>query len=151
VTVRHLCSRCGATDHGRPSVVGADGEQLPLDVSFSRTTGFAIAAATSESQVGIDVESIARIERHSVADVLLHHGELATSTREVARLWVAKEALLKATGDGLNLDLREIELEVSGSHAIVKTWPAGRPTPDSTITLFQLSDDVVGALAQLRR
>jgi 4'-phosphopantetheinyl transferase len=127
-----------------------DGEALPWDVSFSRTPRSAVAASTSEGRVGIDIESTALIARHSVVDALLHKGEAVTSARDVARLWVAKEALLKATGDGLNIDLREIKLEVSGSRAIVKTWQPGHPVPDSTITFFELSDDVVGALALIR-
>jgi 4'-phosphopantetheinyl transferase len=149
--VTHLCPRCGGTDHGRPAVVGTDGEALPWDVSFSRTPAAAAAAASGDARVGVDIESTVLIERHPVVDALLHPSELAISGRELARLWVAKEALLKATGDGLNVDLREIQLAISAERATVVAWPAGRPFPVATVTFFDVSDDIVGALAELGR
>ncbi len=152
------CAECSSTQHGQPFVEFVDGSPCPCFVSFARTVGAEAAAARSEGPVGIDVESRAALSAHAVADVLLHPDELAaiadltpTEADElIGGTWVAKEALVKATGHGLRLDPRGIRLRLGGDTATVESWPAElglRDTP--RITLFPLTVDAVGAVAEL--
>lgn len=158
VTVVHRCSACGSADHGPPFVEFATIANAEFSVSFSRAAGLQVAVARRAGGVGIDIDSATRIAAHPVDAVLLHPAEelalaaLPPSDARIrrARLWVAKEALTKATGLGLRADLREIQLEITGERASVRRWPAelGLARPPH-ITLFAISDDVVGAIAEL--
>lgn len=85
--IRHTCPTCGATDHGRPTA--DDGRAL----SRARCDGV-VLAATGDGPLGVDVE---RIGTPAPAGVVAHPSE----TGDPLRLWVRKEALLKATGLGL--------------------------------------------------
>jgi phosphopantetheinyl transferase len=109
-------------------------------VSFSRTSGYEVAAARVGDAIGLDVESVARVAAHPVDGVLLHPAERRAlegldpdaADRYRAQLWVAKEAELKRRGTGLRSDPRELMM-----------LPIARPG----LTLFDLDADVVGALA----
>ena len=77
--VHQLCVRCGSSDHGRPSVRVADG--AAPHVSWSYADGLAAVAWTWVAPVGIDVEA---------TDDVRHRAD-----------WTLREAVLKATGEGL--------------------------------------------------
>jgi 4'-phosphopantetheinyl transferase len=152
----HHCPRCGSSDHGRPIVETTEGVAAGPQVSFSRSSGFAAAAAVGRGKLGVDIESIAGIARHSVEEVLLHPGErddligllAADRPRALARLWVAKEAVLKATGEGLRREPRDIRLRLVTGGATVVGWPpTGTRLDTATIRFFDINDDVVGAIA----
>jgi phosphopantetheinyl transferase len=155
VAVHHLCPHCGGDDHGQPFVGGAAATTRACVVSFSRTAGFEVAVARAGGSVGIDVESVSRISSHSVDDVLLHPEErkqmhrLANdaAVRYRARLWVAKEATLKSTGDGLRTDIREIHVEIDGQRGFLESWPSALALRELRVTFFDVSADVAGAVA----
>lgn len=95
LVVEQRCPDCGGTDHGRPTIAGAD-----IHISLSHTRGW-VAAVAAEQPVGVDVERV----RPVVAGVLtrtLSEAEQAwlrcqpDPERAFARLWVRKEALVKA-------------------------------------------------------
>jgi 4'-phosphopantetheinyl transferase len=68
--------------------------------------------------------------------------------RYLASLWVCKEAVLKATGDGLRVEPSLIAVRLHGETAKVESWPDTlRLAAQPRLTLFDLSLDVVGALA----
>ncbi len=139
VLVSHHCDHCGASDHGRPAVSLRHGDPS-VSVSFSRTGRYRVAAARVGAPIGVDIESVAAVARHPVDDVLLHPAErqalrgvdAGEADRFRARLWVAKEAVLKRSGTGLRADLRDLRIELDV-----------RPG----LTVFDLDADVVGALA----
>ncbi len=92
IVIEQHCARCDSTEHGAPSVAGADA----VEVSFSHARG-QVAAVAATRRCGIDVEKVSR------------GPDRALSEREVAwvagqedaayaftRLWVRKEALVKA-------------------------------------------------------
>lgn len=152
------CPECGSADHGRPFVEFADGRASGCWVSVARSTGFETAAARLDGPVGIDIESRSAVSQHPVAATLLHPGETdelekldpPAADARLASLWVAKEALLKATGTGLRTDPRGIRLRVSSGSVIVDRWPAELAlTTSPHLTLFDVTDDIVGALAEL--
>jgi phosphopantetheinyl transferase len=106
---RH-CPRCGAADHGRPTVRGGG---IEFSVSSS---GRLAAVAVADRPVGVDVE----LARTGVAPL-----DAALSPREqdalvgldghrrdgaLLRLWTAKEAVLKAAGRDLGDDPSRIDV-----------------------------------------
>ncbi|MFJ2757920.1 4'-phosphopantetheinyl transferase family protein [Nocardioides sp. NPDC087217] len=92
IVIEQRCARCDSTEHGAPSVAGA----AAVRVSLSHTRG-QVAAVAAGRRCGIDVEKVTR------------GPDRALSPREAAwvagqedaayaftRLWVRKEALVKA-------------------------------------------------------
>lgn len=105
--------------HGEPRYFIA-GEPIPLKVSFSRSGNW-LAAALAETRVGVDLEdSAARaFADTAVEDVMATDTEKAAIAavpvpnrpRLRAQIWVRKEALLKASGQGLRVDPRSVETD----------------------------------------
>lgn len=103
---REPCAHCGGP-HGRPVVPGN-----AVHFSLSHTSGL-VMIALAGAPVGVDVERVP--DPDTVADVAsqLHPRErtelaalpAAQLPAAFSRCWTRKEALLKATGVGLNEDL----------------------------------------------
>jgi phosphopantetheinyl transferase len=96
---------------------------------------------------------------HPVEEMLLHpeerqrisHLGSAAARDHLGSLWVAKEALVKSTGDGLRIDLTQILIRIDGTSASVQSWPSTLALiVPPRVTLFPVSEDVVGALATQR-
>lgn len=118
VEVASRCPSCGMGDHGRPFVEG----QPELGITLSHTCGV-VAAALAWGAVGIDVE----VREHRLPDDIVVE---ALTPRELdavlaapeplsafLRVWVCKEALVKAGAVGLN-DIARVDIShVIGSHA----------------------------------
>jgi hypothetical protein len=163
VVLRTRCARCGSAGHGKPLVespLGHDG--LPFQTSLSRSGSYTVVAVSTDAPVGVDIEGVADIARASI-DAALHASELRDLAGLPARdraarlavLWTAKEAVLKATAVGLNLEPSLLELRVEGRTVELVGWPEALPVlPGATgsafvgITLFELPG-IVGAVAVL--
>jgi len=121
------CPACGGP-HGKPALA-ATGEE-GLHVNLSHAGDRVVVAVTRAGPVGIDVE------RH---DATLFEGfdDIALSTAEragIARLpprslaaaraqsWVRKEAILKATGQGLTVPLSDVEVSAPDEPARLLAW-----------------------------
>ncbi|MEO9323377.1 4'-phosphopantetheinyl transferase superfamily protein [Nocardioides sp. C4-1] len=96
VALEQRCPTCGGP-HGRPRVVGHPG----VHATLSHTRG-AVAAVASSAPCGVDVERV-RPGLTAPPDVLtdaeavwLGARPASTSAADLARLWVRKEALVKA-------------------------------------------------------
>jgi phosphopantetheinyl transferase len=159
VTVERHCANCDSREHGHPSAHRSGLPAVSCSVSFSRTSGHAVAAALRGEAVGVDIESVARISSHPLDSVLLHPAERDQRDRLIpddrarylARLWVAKEALVKAVGIGLRVDLTQIRVDVAGNSGHLRSWPSELGLVVSPqLTLFEVDDDTIGALAVLR-
>lgn len=107
------CTTCGGP-HGKPVL-----RHPHLHVGVASTPGTVVAAVTNAGALGIDVETVAATDFPGFADVALAPGELATTRPERARAWVRKEAALKATGHGLTVDPRRVDVRAS-----LTAWPA---------------------------
>jgi 4'-phosphopantetheinyl transferase len=113
---RSPCTRCGGP-HGRPELAPSTG----LFFSLSRSQQFA-AFVVADEPVGIDIESLDSISGDAEMRSSLHPAEWSAVNRlpihrrppAIIRCWVRKEAALKATGIGLNLDPASILVGASG-------------------------------------
>ncbi len=105
-----------AAAHRRPYLPG----HPDLDLSLSHTDGLVAVAIARHARVGVDVESIhcrpllipsvlSGREREAIADA----PELAGAA--FSRYWTLKEAISKASGQGLQLPFGRLELSQLGS------------------------------------
>lgn len=100
--------RCASCDrpHGKPSL-GAGAPQ----VSVSHSGDYVVVATCREAPVGVDVEQAARrTDYRALIPHVLDPAEAPAAADLAAflRYWVRKEALVKATGDGLVAGLRRV-------------------------------------------
>jgi 4'-phosphopantetheinyl transferase len=98
---------------GKPAIDPALGRR-GLRFNLSHTRGFVACAITFGSEIGIDVETLARnpagldIAEHffSPSEVAILRGVAPDRQRDTFfRLWTLKEAYIKATGEGLSRPL----------------------------------------------
>jgi len=118
--------RCGE-QHGKPT--------LPGGPDFSFTHGgdlVGVAVRMTGGPIGLDVEPVRALSdmngmaRHVGSPAELARGAL-TSLDAFFSAWTGKEALLKATGDGIAVPMSEITLGPAGVEAWVgPNAPAGR-------------------------
>ena len=170
VRIERSCPHCGGTDHGRPLVAvspGAGSGAGPLHVSLSRAGRCAAFALTFLGPVGIDIESVAAVSRAGFDPVLFDAvafgpAELAALTAVPsidaagarARMWTAKEAALKCTGDGLRVDPRDLTVSLPDFGAPtdpgLRAWRgAGFPVDALRLRGFEPGTGLVGTVAVL--
>jgi 4'-phosphopantetheinyl transferase len=101
--------RFASREHGKPEVDASLG--LPdLQFNLSHTRGFVACAVSAKHDVGIDVEALSREPDIDVADrffspdetAILRAMPRALQPLTFLRFWTLKEALIKATGEGLH-------------------------------------------------
>ncbi|MFT4286062.1 4'-phosphopantetheinyl transferase family protein [Nocardioides sp.] len=116
LVLEQRCPDCERTDHGRPAIAGTG-----LHVSLSHTRGW-VAAAAAERPVGIDVERIRPVSPGVVARMLTESEQewlwrQPDADRAFTRLWVRKEALVKA-GAGRLADAGRLDVLAGGEPAV---------------------------------
>ncbi|PZR52658.1 hypothetical protein DNL40_11150 [Xylanimonas oleitrophica] len=125
------CVTCGEPGHGKPEVPAA--LAAGWHVSLAHTATWLVVAASDGGPVGVDVEQVAAVAAHPVADVLLSPDERAAGHLEDAaaltRTWVRKEALLKATGHGLAVPPSSVTLRAPGGDPGLLVWDV----PDAAV------------------
>ncbi len=109
----HTCGRCGAHDHGRPWALGAGSLSFSLSHSGERSIiavayGVRIGADIEEARRRVHLDRLARraLSRDEHADwsALPDRGALVA----FLGYWTAKEAYLKATGEGISRPLADV-------------------------------------------
>jgi 4'-phosphopantetheinyl transferase len=133
VTLNRACSECGG-QHGKPAAVGTD-----LELSVSHSGDAVVVAVTAGAPCGVDVE---RLDRRRDSDALGRY-VLAESERAAARTdggllraWTRKEAVTKATGDGLRTPFTQVIVSGADEPPRVLAWPY--PEPPQAVSLFDL-------------
>jgi 4'-phosphopantetheinyl transferase len=121
----------GYGPNGKPRLVRPTSA---LQFNLSHSEELALVAVTTESDVGVDVECVRRLNdagemvarffspRESAA-----FSELPVEQQPVAffNLWTRKEALLKASGEGIGRLLNQVEVSfLPGSEAELRRLPA---------------------------
>ena len=100
---------------GRPQLAG----QAGIDFNVSHTQGIALIGMTRARRIGVDIERDDRIVRaDGLARKFLTAAEQATLAplseaerrTRFLRYWTCKEAMSKATGEGLSAPFRQIEV-----------------------------------------
>ncbi|MGW7164475.1 4'-phosphopantetheinyl transferase family protein [Streptomyces sp. NPDC054884] len=141
------CKRCGGP-HGKPRPPG------PLGLSWSHSGDRVVVAVTLGTEVGVDVERIAPYAPQTAQRVLreAEHAVLAAlpEPRRPAgfvRYWTRKEALLKATGDGLSVPPELLHVTAPDAGPRLLSW-SGPERPRLPLHLYDL-DAGPGHLAAL--
>ena len=125
--VRRACAGCGSTGHGKPSIEGTG-----LSMSRSRGTVM-VAAGPPGCSLGADIERVPAQVFAGFDDFALapeeRPGPLGTEVSDAGRirLWVAKEAALKAAGLGLAVDPSSVRLVPAGTSGSLRAESPGNP------------------------
>jgi 4'-phosphopantetheinyl transferase len=133
VVLDRTCPDCGAP-HGRPRHPG-----LHLSVTHS---GDLVGVAVADVPVGLDVEERSR----SMAGMDEHIRSAGEPPGDLYVYWTRKEALLKATGDGLKVPMTELTVSPADAPPALLDW-RGRPDLPGRIRLYDLSPDPAYAAA----
>jgi 4'-phosphopantetheinyl transferase len=155
VKLDRACARCGKP-HGKPAVPGSS-----LQLSVSHSGGKIAVAVADLTPVGVDVEQAdgrapggedpAALARYVMSDAELSGltPGAADGTHRFLVTWTRKEAVTKATGDGLRVAFRDVVLSPPDASPRVVAWPY--PEPPELVSLFDLdaSPGYVAALAVL--
>jgi 4'-phosphopantetheinyl transferase len=160
--VGRWCRSCGQlADHGRPVALDVKGRPISgVFLSSSHAGPVVVVAASTEVPVGVDIEMASAL-RHWLASDITGFDRLTLSPVEQAaldrlepdranqarlRVWVRKEAVLKAVGVGLAVEPRLLTLRGS----TLAAWPPeldAELTPGVTVVNF--APPVSHALAAL--
>lgn len=155
------CNTCGK-EHGRPSLLGSE-----IDFSISHS-GDMVALALLKSAdsgagraVGIDVEAFGGHDIASLASVALTEAERnamfslaqADQQRCFLQYWTRKEALLKAAGVGLTVNVGRIDVGLCADSGPHYMWGDGRVATlvDLPMRADSAKRNMVGAVCVLAR
>jgi len=154
------CGQCGEP-HGKPVIEGASVEH---SVAHS---GDLVAVAVARAPVGVDVEQLdgrphplgGDGDPEALARLVLSAAEQAAlaavppygRARAFLVAWTRKEAVTKATGDGLRAAFSDVVVAADAGPPRLVSWPYARPP--RSVSLFDLDVDTgyVAALAVLGR
>jgi len=153
------CATCGQP-HGKPVAAG-----LGLEHSVSHS-GDLVAVAVARDPVGVDVEQLDGRARpvgggdpQAVARLVLGADEQAAlaAVRPSARAhaflvaWTRKEAVTKATGDGLRVSFSDVVVAVDSGAPRVLSWPYPQPPESVSLRDLTAAQGYVAALAVIGR
>ncbi len=134
---------------GQPPSCRVDGVDRPM--SYATTDGWRACAISMSSRIGIDIEMprefpelSAMFERAGAPASFLDaaSGFGWTPAVTFARLWTAKEAVLKAEGVGLQTDPRRVEIRPDS-----ETAASGRFGQQGWTLRWAVSDEAIVAIA----
>jgi len=143
IAVARRCSTCGES-HGKPRVVGG------LEVSLAHAGDLVVVAATTGGPVGVDIESVSLGARRIGLGRSFAPGDEGAPYDARAYLvdWTRREAILKATGDGLTVSPSDLVLSGPAAPLRLLAWK-GRARPECSLADLDLPSDYVGAVAVL--
>lgn len=153
------CHRCGGL-HGKPRLADP---AAPVAFSLSSTAGRVAVAITEGAPVGVDVQAVAEVRGPRAATMAT---DLLTAVERdawralpeadrvpaLAGWWTRKEAVLKATGEGLAIPPTQLSVTGPPGPPALIAWGrqlrwAGGVAP--AVRLHDLSDEVVAASVAL--
>ncbi|WP_242676965.1 4'-phosphopantetheinyl transferase family protein [Streptomonospora litoralis] len=144
-----------AEPHGKPV---PDGAAAGLEISYSHSGERVLLALARGVALGADVERIsAERDTDGLADYCLTPAERRDLERVPAErrtegffgYWARKEALLKATGDGISGGLAEVGVSGPFDTAAVVAWDSARAPEHAWLTDLDAGPGYRAALAAL--
>lgn len=143
VTVNRECDRCGR-QHGRPRLPRAG-----LEASVSHSDQLVALAITAAGPVGVDVEKIGPYPSPDLLASVCTTAEqvFVRTPADFYGYWTKKEAVLKATGQGLERELTEV-LVTPPARTPSLLAIAGARTPRCSMAEF-IDPGYAGAVAVL--
>jgi 4'-phosphopantetheinyl transferase len=119
VVVDRSCPSCDR-HHGRPRLPGTG-----LHVSISHSGARVAVAVTSAGAVGVDVQQVKDDSVHELSPLVLAESETGhvAVARDFFTYWTRKEALVKATGDGVTVPLSEVVVTPPGTPPRLLGYP----------------------------
>jgi 4'-phosphopantetheinyl transferase len=119
VVVDRACPTCGR-HHGRPRLPGTG-----LHVSISHSGATVAVAVSNAGEVGVDVQQVEDGSVQELSPLVLGESEAGhvAATRDFFTYWTRKEALVKATGDGVTVPLRQVVVSPPGTPPRVLGYP----------------------------
>ncbi|HTX84476.1 MAG TPA: 4'-phosphopantetheinyl transferase superfamily protein [Streptosporangiaceae bacterium] len=123
VAVDRTCGRCGA-QHGRPVLPGAG-----LHASVSHSGEVVAVALTPRGPLGVDVEAVRLIDFAAIAESVCTPAERihVRAEADFFTVWTRKEAVLKATGEGLSRPMSDVHVTPPGSAPALLGFGSGPP------------------------
>jgi 4'-phosphopantetheinyl transferase len=140
IEVDRTCPDCGRP-HGQPRLAtGGD-----VNVSVSHSGDLVVVALAAGRSVGVDVEQLDMARGLDLAEMALsptermHLDRLAPTDRWYGflRYWVRKEAVLKATGEGLRVPLTDLAVSAPDEQPRLVGW-TGRPELPVRVSMVDL-------------
>jgi len=154
------CGQCGEP-HGKPVIEGAG---LEHSVAHS---GDLIAVAVARAPVGVDVEqldgrphplggdgdpqALARLVLSAAEQAALAAVPPSGRARAFLVAWTRKEAVTKATGDGLRAAFSDVVVAADAGPPRLVSWPYPRPPRSVSLLDLDAGAGYVAALAVLGR
>ncbi len=142
VAVDRSCPRCERA-HGKPILRGAGAPH----VSISHSAELIALAVTEAAPIGVDVEAVVERDHAGLAATFLAGTEAVDGPAAFYTLWTRKEAVVKATGDGLRMPLTEVLVgDPAGPARLISYGGAQLP---SCLRDLRLEPGYAGAVAVL--
>lgn len=117
IAVSRTCRSCGCT-LGKPFVVG----EPDLDFSISHAGDHVVVGIAVGAAIGVDVEAVSPVI-DGLETMILSADDAAESIDELTRIWVRKEAVVKAIGTGLRTPMSSFGVSRPDAHPALLTWP----------------------------
>jgi 4'-phosphopantetheinyl transferase len=119
VVVDRSCPTCDRP-HGRPRLPGTG-----LDVSISHSGATVAVAVSAAGAVGVDVQQVQADSVDELSPLVLADSEArhVAVARDFFTYWTRKEALVKATGDGVTVPLPEVVVTPPGTPPRLLGYP----------------------------
>lgn len=110
VVIDRGCPDCDR-QHGKPRLPDA----AELHVSVTHSGELIAVAISSAAPIGLDVELVTERDYLGLARAFLAPGETVDGPDSFYTLWTRKEAVIKATGDGLRMPLPQVAVSPAGT------------------------------------
>jgi 4'-phosphopantetheinyl transferase len=119
VVVDRSCPTCDRP-HGRPRL-----PETGLDVSISHSGATVAVAVSAAGAVGVDVQQVQADSVDELSPLVLADSEArhVAVARDFFTYWTRKEALVKATGDGVTVPLPEVVVTPPGTPPRLLGYP----------------------------
>lgn len=147
VPVTRACPTCGK-EHGKPRLAGASAESA-VEISISHSGDWVVIGLSRHHPFGVDIEWMNRVDDlDGLAEISLSDRERQVwralpreqHVRGFYRYWTRKEAIVKATGDGLTVSLQQVHVSPPDQAPRLYAWQ-GRPEMVDQIVCFPLELD----------